>query len=250
MANRLQIHWPRILAEGAAIVISILLAFWIQAWWDERQERSNEVIVLQSLLDDLLAKQEGLERDRKVTRVILESGTKLVNAWSDDQSEMDDLTVDRLIGNLLWYNAPSNWESATLNSVLGSSSLTTLSNASLVQALVSLQGSMERVKTTFLGDEYVHKAEIVPFLQKNADLVQILLTVEGSPSGAPDVYSFPGIKPKPRRSHRDLLVSDEFRNLVINKMDVNTNMTVFDYPVLETKLSGVIQMLEAELAND
>jgi len=33
------VHWPRILAEGFAIVVSILLAFGIQAWWEGRQDR-------------------------------------------------------------------------------------------------------------------------------------------------------------------------------------------------------------------
>ena len=47
------IPWPRIFAEGVAIIISILLAFWIQAWWEGQQERGDERIVLQSLLDDL-----------------------------------------------------------------------------------------------------------------------------------------------------------------------------------------------------
>ena len=42
MTNRLNISWPRILAEGTAIVVSILLAFSIQAWWEERLERNDE----------------------------------------------------------------------------------------------------------------------------------------------------------------------------------------------------------------
>ncbi len=53
MAKRIEIHWPRILAEGAAIVVSILLAFWIQAWWDERQDRSDELVILAALVEEL-----------------------------------------------------------------------------------------------------------------------------------------------------------------------------------------------------
>ena len=37
-----EIPWPRVFAESAAIVISILLAFGIQAWWEERLERIDE----------------------------------------------------------------------------------------------------------------------------------------------------------------------------------------------------------------
>ncbi len=48
-----EIPWPRILAEGAAIVVSILLAFWIQAWWEERADRADESASLARLARDL-----------------------------------------------------------------------------------------------------------------------------------------------------------------------------------------------------
>jgi hypothetical protein len=35
------IHWPRIIAEGTVIVVSILLAFWIDAWWQGQVEKKE-----------------------------------------------------------------------------------------------------------------------------------------------------------------------------------------------------------------
>lgn len=37
-----QIPWKRVSVEAVAIVGSILLAFGVQAWWDERLERIDE----------------------------------------------------------------------------------------------------------------------------------------------------------------------------------------------------------------
>ena len=34
--------WPRLLVEGVAIVASILLAFGIDAWWQDRQTHYEE----------------------------------------------------------------------------------------------------------------------------------------------------------------------------------------------------------------
>jgi hypothetical protein len=48
-----QVPWLRILAEGFAIVVSILLAFGIQAWWEDRQERAVEAALLTGLVEDL-----------------------------------------------------------------------------------------------------------------------------------------------------------------------------------------------------
>ncbi len=41
-----QIPWLRVFVEGVVIVASILLAFGIQAWWEETQERVEEQEIL------------------------------------------------------------------------------------------------------------------------------------------------------------------------------------------------------------
>ena len=53
MSNRM--HWSRVLLEGAVIVVSILLAFGIDAWWQGVQDRALEREYLARLLEDQLA---------------------------------------------------------------------------------------------------------------------------------------------------------------------------------------------------
>ena len=48
-----KIPWPRVLAEGAVIVVSILLALGAEAWWSARQDRTAEATYVESLLHDL-----------------------------------------------------------------------------------------------------------------------------------------------------------------------------------------------------
>ena len=52
MATPESIPWKRISAESLAIVASILLAFAIDAWWNQRQDRESEQIALAGLLSD------------------------------------------------------------------------------------------------------------------------------------------------------------------------------------------------------
>ena len=49
MSNSREISWPLIFAEGAAIVISILLAFWVDAWWDIQKTNTVEQQLLATL---------------------------------------------------------------------------------------------------------------------------------------------------------------------------------------------------------
>lgn len=51
------IPWPRILVEGTIIVVSILLAFWIDAWWQERVERRESAALVRGLHADFTASQ-------------------------------------------------------------------------------------------------------------------------------------------------------------------------------------------------
>ncbi len=53
-----QIPWLRVFVEGVVIVGSILLAFGIQAWWDERQERGEERGEEQQLLININLHEE------------------------------------------------------------------------------------------------------------------------------------------------------------------------------------------------
>ncbi len=55
-----QIPWLRVFVEGVVIVGSILLAFGLQAWWDERDERRAERIYLEQLRADLVGAEEQL----------------------------------------------------------------------------------------------------------------------------------------------------------------------------------------------
>ena len=51
--RRTALHWRRILAEGTAIVLSILLAFGIEAWWSGSRERGDEQELLTALYEEL-----------------------------------------------------------------------------------------------------------------------------------------------------------------------------------------------------
>jgi hypothetical protein len=59
MSTNEKIPWKRLAIEAGAIVASILLAFAIEAWWDDRKERALE----QQALHDLLAEYEDHKGD-------------------------------------------------------------------------------------------------------------------------------------------------------------------------------------------
>ena len=71
-------RWLILAAEGAAIVVSILLAFAIDAWWEERAERKQEAALLVSLQADFQASQAHLEGWLTGNRVVERTTTELL----------------------------------------------------------------------------------------------------------------------------------------------------------------------------
>jgi len=84
-----QMPWPRILAEGTVIVVSILLAFWIDAWWQEQVEAKESHALLSGLQSDFMASQSHvkawLEGNRRVLRAADEFLAELRNTPLNDE---------------------------------------------------------------------------------------------------------------------------------------------------------------------
>ncbi|MFV1988294.1 MAG: hypothetical protein ACC682_13505 [Gemmatimonadota bacterium] len=57
MSERTSVQWRRLVMESIAILLSILVAFAIDAAWDARRERAEEAEILQALRKDFLANQ-------------------------------------------------------------------------------------------------------------------------------------------------------------------------------------------------
>ena len=51
------------LVEAVVIVASVLLAFWIDAWWDRRQAVELESTMIDAVVDELERNAEGLDRN-------------------------------------------------------------------------------------------------------------------------------------------------------------------------------------------
>ena len=51
--NSQGLEWKRLFTEGAVILISILLAFSIDAWWDEQQESEDAMHQIDRVLTEL-----------------------------------------------------------------------------------------------------------------------------------------------------------------------------------------------------
>jgi len=84
-----EIPWVRIFAEGGAIVISILLAFAIDAWWEDRRDASSQRAQLESLLGEITEAKQLMERQLGVLENSLSETLNILQSMGPDASDAE-----------------------------------------------------------------------------------------------------------------------------------------------------------------
>lgn len=124
----------RLVREGVAIVLSILLAFAIDAWWDARQERAEELQILEALREDFLANRA----EAAGTIAVHERGGALIAAaHARMPSEAAALPPDSIGATLNALAQPRTFDPVrgTLDALIGSGRLDLIRDAELRRAL-------------------------------------------------------------------------------------------------------------------
>ena len=130
MTKKPDIPWTRIFAEGIAVVASILLAFAIDAWWDERQIRVEEQQILQGLEEEFISIREVLTRHLDFHLQDIQSLKKVLMTFEDNLSDDAGSSVEAA---LLEMTAPITTDlgNGTLDALLNSGRIDILTNRAL-----------------------------------------------------------------------------------------------------------------------
>ena len=122
--------WLRTLAEGAAIVVSILFAFAIQAQWDLRQERERVRSVLSSLeaaySENLAMTEVGVAATEKDLAIL----ERFLNLDPGAASEVPPDSAAMMIVNI-WRPGNPNPNNDFLLALLDAESLNSLNDSAL-----------------------------------------------------------------------------------------------------------------------
>ena len=239
--------WGRIVAEVAAIVGGILLAFWIQAWWDDRQEAKDERVVLAALLEEFRAKMDLLEMRRDFHTSLLESSRTLIRASISEDDLLTPVEVDQLLAELWWYNTQGEWDSAILGALYDGGNLTVISNTELRINLAQWPNLFRLLEQRVSRDEEYFKNILMPFLTRNVYLPQVYLYLPSQP-GKPGIdVRNPGWEIPDRVDNSTVLDNPEFANILTEKVDRHLAILDIGFKGLDDQLGETIRMLEDAL---
>lgn len=89
--------------EGIVVVVSILIAFGLDAAWDERQERAREERVLATLAEDMRWNIEELDRATRGHELIRDATQELVRLMDAPPSDVSLMHFDTLMSHTINY---------------------------------------------------------------------------------------------------------------------------------------------------
>ncbi len=130
MQDSRKIDWKRITAEAVAVVVSILIAFGIDAWWQERNEEVALVEYLVHFENEVIANDELIDKHLGLISGDLEALHRVFEALSDPEQQALDESFNHDLGNALWIRPPTVSMDA-FHELTNSGNLRFVSNAQL-----------------------------------------------------------------------------------------------------------------------
>jgi len=243
MNDKTSIQWKRITVEATAIVVSILLAFAIDAAWDERQERKFEEQALINLRSEFLDHRVVLEKHMSDHRYFLWGAKALINAAQSGEWNEDDASIDDA---LLLMRAPATIDlgSGVLDSLISGGDIGLITDSQLRFELTEWHSVLDE-----LTDDQARGGE------SSLNIVVPYLTRRGVPFGSSISVSEESPLPASgRRLDSDpeaiqrLLSDPEFRSIVEYRYFGLSRMTD-EYAAVKKAVDSIVERIDTLLAD-
>lgn len=125
------ILWKRVFVEAAAIVASILLAFAIDAWWADRQQKNELNDQLAAILVDMQAAEEYMQYYRVYSVARQEAVKTLMVAANSAPDRTAEASLDEMLSQINWAMDTSIMPEGSINSLILSGNLSAIESTVL-----------------------------------------------------------------------------------------------------------------------
>lgn len=233
-------------ANGIAIVLSILIAFGIDASWDQMKAKQEEKRILISFHNEFLANRSSLASVTLKCEDIKSAILTLLNEAATPESYLSKSLVDTLIGTCSWFINKSTIEMSASDAIIFGGKLSTISNENLRLKITEWNRDVGLVQLMETQDYDAFIDYWMPFLRKHANLSQISNAITVQPGTGEANYTttvFSGIIPF---DHSTLIKEREFQNVLLQRLWV-MNDILYNYEQLRPKLESMIVMLASEI---
>lgn len=232
------IPWKRLTVEATAIVVSILMAFAIDAWWDERRERDAENVVMERLRADFISIRSGLavvEEDHVTTS----NACLALLKFSPGVTLPANAEMDRLIALIFLASRTFNPGSGAVASFLSSDEGQLIRNQELADRLLAWSGVVEELQEEEASLQKGVAERWSPYLASQVHLGPYIAAIGGPMHALPNNVT----DPRPRDP---IIVDQVFLNHVLDRFKWQ-QITLRDIEPVRSTLEEILGLLDEEL---
>lgn len=238
MENTKQIHWRRTILESVAIILSILLAFAIDASWDELKERSQEKTFLESLLSDFKETRSRIDESTRRHERFLDSASQLLSIHGEGAPNVEPEVLEAQLSAIFF-----NWTSLFLPSgsrdaLFASGDIEIIDNHKLRQMLAAWPSIVDDAKEDDVLISQDVMSNLAPYLQR------IVRTRNVARISNPDAAK---LIPRIESIDYSAIWNDpQFENLITFRI-VSETFALQENVYLRKAADEIIQVIEKEL---
>lgn len=232
------IAWKRLAIEAAAIVASILLAFAIDAWWEERGDRQAEVVLLERLRTDFNAIRAALAVVEEEHRAASEACLFFMNVAAGETLPTTP-EVDRMVALVFLASRTFNPGSGAVAAFNDSNSSRLIRNQLLADKILAWPGLVEELQEEEANLQKGVAERWTPYLASRTSLGPYV-AVMGEPMRVmPDRVATPA-------DRQPLAVDADFLNHVLDRFKWQ-QVALRDLEPVRVALEDILRLLAIEL---
>jgi len=235
-----------LILEGAAIVVSILLAFSIQAWWDQKQESDDIRDTLSAILADLRASKDVTEWGRVASITRRASIIKLFEFSYAATPGVSETELDKLMSDLGWFQEKLVINDASVNSLIASGRLSGIRDPELRSNLASWTRKNDELVGMLSQDKEYLTGVWWPFIREYGYQPQLLRQIRNYPGHPEQVWDALPIEPNVKFQHSSLLSDRRFHNVLSELWSVQNDMLTA-YDRADAWIDETIALIEREI---
>lgn len=237
MSTLRTLPWAKFGFEGVLIVVSILAAFWIDSWRDDRQLAIEEQDLLQQLKAEFEVNIELLAERRSRHAANQAAARRLLSTTSPnaDTVALDTEILGKDLLNMLqWWTFDP--QTGVLTGIIQSGKLSVIRSASLRTNLASWPARLQDLTEDELFLAGFTKDLIYPRLHPTTAFRNFVLMVDVGPSAFSDNFEA-------------LLRDRQFENVVIQKLAMTEELLGL-YDELGAHIDSTLALLEKEISSE
>jgi hypothetical protein len=164
----------KLMLEGFVVVVSILIAFGLDAWWDAHQLRLDLEDDLKTVSEEFEANVASLKVELRLQRLAATSINELVGRIDEAGDDLWLTLPDTIVAFAFVYPPTYDASTGAVEALIASGALSRVQDPHLKRILGNIEAQVEDVRESELGARRVAAEVIMPLFWEEADLASAL----------------------------------------------------------------------------